>query len=68
METSETSSEVRVERLERELEEEFRGRVPRERIHTLTVEALHQFDQARIRDFVHLLAWRRTREQLRATL
>jgi hypothetical protein len=52
-------------RLRGQLEDEFRGTVPQERIDRAAKEAVAELSKARIRDYIPLLAWRRARELLR---
>jgi hypothetical protein len=51
-------------RLKRQLEEEYEE-VPEEKIDESAKQALYEFAQARVREFVPIMAWRRARERLR---
>jgi hypothetical protein len=55
-------------RLTDRLVEEFRDRMPVEAIHARADEHLHEFHGARILDFVPILTYRYTREDLRTDL
>jgi hypothetical protein len=48
------------------LSQEFAGRVPSEDVDRYLAEELQPFDEARVRDFVPILAERRTRSRLRS--
>jgi hypothetical protein len=48
------------------LSQEFAGKVPSEDVDRCLSEELQPFSNARVRDFVHILAERRTRSRLRA--
>jgi|RhiMetdeSRZDD1v2_1073273.scaffolds.fasta_scaffold384640_3 uncharacterized protein DUF3562/protein-tyrosine phosphatase-like protein len=48
------------------LSQEFAGRVPSEDVDRYLSEELQPFSEARVRDFVPILAERRTRSRLRA--
>ncbi|MGA9159964.1 MAG: hypothetical protein WB297_03745 [Actinomycetota bacterium] len=50
--------------LKKQLEEEYRG-LPESKIDEVARQALGEFDGARVREFVPILAWRRARKQLR---
>jgi len=50
--------------LKKQLEEEYRG-LPESKIDEVARQALGEFDGARVREFVPVLAWRRARKQLR---
>lgn len=50
------------------LAREFDGAVPREVIDQAAQEALEELDDARIREFVPIFAWRTARASLRTTL
>jgi hypothetical protein len=50
--------------LKKQLEEEYRG-PPESKIDEVAKQALGEFDGARVREFVPILAWRRARKQLR---
>jgi hypothetical protein len=51
--------------LKEQLEGEFGGTVPRERIDQVAEEVFHQFDSPRIREFGPVFAWRRARRLIR---
>jgi hypothetical protein len=53
--------------LEERLASEF-GRVPRERINQVVEQAFGDFEDARIRQFVPILAWRTARARLRQSI
>ena len=48
------------------LSQEFAGRVPSEDVDRYLAEELQPFSEARVRDFVPILAERRTRSRLRS--
>jgi hypothetical protein len=48
------------------LSHEFAGRVPSEDVDRFLAEELQPFSEARVRDFVPILAERRTRSRLRS--
>ena len=50
--------------LKKQLEEEYPG-LPESKIDEVARQALGEFDGARVREFVPILAWRRARKQLR---
>jgi len=50
--------------LKKQLEEEYRG-LPESKIDEVARQALGEFDGARVREFVPILAWRRAKKQLR---
>ena len=50
--------------LKKQLEEEHRG-LPESKIDEVARQALGEFEGARVREFVPVLAWRRARKQLR---
>ena len=50
--------------LKKQLEEEYRE-LPESKIDEVARQALGEFDGARVREFVPILAWRRARKQLR---
>jgi hypothetical protein len=52
-------------RVRGQLEAEYGGTVPQERINRAAEEAVAEFSGARIRDFIPLLAWRQARARLR---
>ena len=52
--------------LKEQLEDEFGDSVPKERIDEVAEEVFHQFDAARIREFVPVFAWRRARQLVRS--
>ena len=60
-----TDKEDPLVRVRSELEAEYAGTVPQERIDRAAQEAVAELSGARIPDFVPLLAWRRARESLR---
>jgi hypothetical protein len=51
--------------LKEQLKEEFAD-FPRERIDQVAEEVFHEFDAARIREFVPVFAWRRARRVVRS--
>jgi hypothetical protein len=51
--------------LRSQLVNEFGSKVPPEQIERMAEQALHQFDSARIREFVPVFAWRRARQLVR---
>jgi Protein of unknown function (DUF3562)/Protein-tyrosine-phosphatase-like, N-terminal domain len=53
-------------RVRGQLEAEYGGTLPRERIDRTAQEAVAALSDARIRDFVPLLAWRQARARLRS--
>jgi hypothetical protein len=53
-------------RVRGQLEAEYGGTVPRERIDRAAKEAVEALSDARIRDFIPLLAWRQARARLRS--
>jgi hypothetical protein len=52
--------------LKKQLEEEYRG-LPESKIDEVARQALGEFKDVRVREFVPILAWRRARKQLRKT-
>ena len=52
------------DRLTKQLQEEFRGRVPAETVAERAAAHLEEFDEARVLTFVPMLAYRRTRQEL----
>ena len=50
--------------LKKQLEEEYPG-LPESKIDEVARQVLGEFDGARVREFVRILAWRRARKQLR---
>jgi hypothetical protein len=53
-------------RVRGQLEAEYGGTMPRERIDRAAKEAVEALADARIRDFISLLAWRQARARLRS--
>ena len=52
-------------RLRNQLEEEYGGSVPSDRIEQVAVQTLREFQGVRVREFVPVFAWRRARQLLR---
>lgn len=51
--------------LRKQLEEEYGGRIPAEEIDDIARQALAEFRDVRISDYVPVLAWKRARGRLR---
>lgn len=64
MDVSESRREP-LQELQEWLVREFAGTVPRPRIEAAANDAFREFEDARIRAFVPVLAWRRARDLLR---
>ncbi len=62
---SDHTKEDPLTRVRGQLEAEYGGTLPRERIDGAAQDAVAALSDARIRDFVPLLAWRQARAQLR---
>lgn len=60
--------QARRAQVERDLENEFGDRIPFEIIRSYVHEAVDDLAEASIKDFVHVLAWRRVRARLHAGL
>jgi hypothetical protein len=55
-----------VETVEHDLTAEFGDRLPEEALHEMAREAVSELADARVREFVPILAWRRARSRARA--
>ena len=54
--------------VERDLQAEFGDRIPVETIRSYVRDAVDDLAEAPVKDFVHVLAWRRARSRLHAGL
>jgi len=54
-------------RLRSQLEEEYGGSVPPDTIDRVAEQTLREFQEARVREFVPVFAWRRARQRLQRT-
>jgi hypothetical protein len=54
-------------RLRNQLEEEYGGSVPPDMIDRVAEQSLRDFQEARVREFVPVFAWRRARQRLQRT-
>jgi Protein of unknown function (DUF3562) len=63
---SDHSKEDQLARVRGQLEAEYGETLPRERIDRAAEEAVAALSDARIRDFIPLLAWRQARARLRS--
>ena len=51
--------------LEEQLVLEFGEQVPKEQLHSVAEQALHLYDEARVREFVAVFAWRMARKAIK---
>jgi hypothetical protein len=54
--------------VEHDLAVEFGGRLPEATLHAMAEEAVSELSDARVRDFVPVLAWRRARSRARIVI
>jgi hypothetical protein len=54
--------------VEHDLSAEFGDRLPGDALHTIAEEAVSELADARVREFVPVLAWRRARSRARVAL
>jgi Protein of unknown function (DUF3562) len=66
MDTDDVKLQKQLESAASNLSQEFAGQLSQEDVDRLLAEELQPFSEARVRDFVPILAERRTRSRLRA--